>query len=92
MSLTWANPPSRYDLRRVRLRRAAGSTPPASISAGSEVTLAADLSTSVVDAVAAGTYSYTLFGCYDETNSPPSADQRFSDVEVGAYRAGVIVS
>lgn len=92
VTLAWALPPLRYDLRRVRLRRAAGSTPPASITDGSEVTLAADLSVSKVDTVAGGTYSYTIFACYDEVNSPPSADSRFSAVEPGSYRAGVIVS
>jgi hypothetical protein len=91
VTLTWALPPLRWDLRRVRLRRAAGSTPPASISAGSEVALAADLSTSKVDVVAGGIYSYTLFACYDEVNSPPSADSRFSSVEAGSFRSGVIV-
>jgi hypothetical protein len=92
VALDWALPPLRWDLRRVRLRRAAGSTPPALITDGAEVALAADLSVSKVDAVAAGTYSYTLFACYDEVNSPPSADSRFSSVEAGSFRSGVIVS
>lgn len=92
VSLTWTVPPSRYDLRRVRLIRKAGSTQPASITDGTEVALAADLSTSKVDSgLVAGTYSYTLFGCYDEVNIPPSADGRFSSVETGSYRAGVVV-
>lgn len=92
VTLTWDLPPSRYDLRRVRLRRAVGATPPAAITDGSEVALASDLATSKVDAVAGGTYSYTLFACYDEVNSPPSADGRFSTAERGATRSGVVVS
>lgn len=92
VTLEWALPPSRYDLRRVRLIRKAGAVQPASISDGTEVALSADLATSKVDSgLAPGTYSYTLFGCYDEVNSPPSADGRFSDVEAGSYRAGVVV-
>lgn len=93
VTLGWALPPSRWDLRRVRLRRSAGATPPASITAGSEVTLSGDLVTSKVDSgLAPGTYSYTLFACYDETNDTPAADQRFSAVEVGSYRGGVVVT
>lgn len=94
VSLEWALPPSRYDLYRVRLRRAAGATPPATIADGSEVALASDLATSKVDSpLVPGTYSYTLFACYDEVNSPPSADGRFSHVpDAGATRAGVVVT
>lgn len=97
VTLTWAVPATRFDLRRVRLIRKAGSTQPASISDGTEVALASDLATSKVDTVAGGVYSYTLFACYDETNSrdrglTPSADERFSSVDVGSYRAGVVVT
>lgn len=80
VQLTWRNPGSRYDLRRVVLRRALGNTAPASPDAGTGVTLSGDLATSVSDAPSPGTYSYALFVAYDETGS--STDERWSDAVV----------
>lgn len=71
VSLTWRLPPDRYDRRRVVLRRASGSTAPASITAGTGVTLSGDLATSVTDAPGAGTFSYSVFATYDETDGRP---------------------
>lgn len=78
VSLTWLLPPARYDRFRVILRRAAGSTPPSSPTGGTGVVLSGDLAISVVDTPGAGTFSYALFGSYDETNSPASVEQRYS--------------
>lgn len=77
VALTWRLPPARYDRRRVVLRRASGSTPPAAIDDGTGVTLSGDLATSVtVTGLAAGVHSFALFAAYDETGS--SADERAS--------------
>lgn len=85
VSLTWKIPPDRYDRYRVVLRRAAGATPPASITAGTGVTLSGPLATSVTDTPGAGPFAYALFATYDETNTfkaiapVASQDQRVSD-------------
>lgn len=80
VSLTWVLPPDRYDRLRVKLRRAAGSTPPATPSAGTGVTLSGDFATSVTDAPGVGTFSYSLFGMYDESGADPLAtEERNSD-------------
>lgn len=92
VSLTWTLPPARFDRYRVRLIRKAGASAPANVADGTEVALSGPLATSKTDTVAAGTYSYTIFASYDETNIPPSADQRTSEVETGSFRAGVVVS
>jgi len=80
VSLTWKLPPSRYDLYRMTLRRAAGGTPPATPASGTGVTLSGDLVSSVTDTPGAGTFSYALFAQYDEsydqdTGSPSSAER-----------------
>lgn len=91
VALTWVLPPDRYDRRSVVLRRAAGATPPASATAGVGVALVGFLPTSVVDAgLAPGTYSYAIFGGYDETGS--ATNQRFSAQETGTTRASVTVT
>lgn len=86
---TWRNPPDRYDLRRVRLIYKAGSTPPTSVTDGTEFVLPTALpTTATITVVGAGTYSASLFACYDETNPTPIADQRFSEP---ATSAGIVV-
>lgn len=71
VSLTWALPPARYDLRQMVLRRMAGATPPADQNSGTNIALAngglAPLPTGVVDTPGAGTWSYALFAGYNET-------------------------
>ena len=71
--LTWALPPARYDYRRMILRRAAGSTPPASSTAGTGVTIGGSpdgvSATSVTDSPGAGEFSYALFVAYDDFSS-----------------------
>ncbi len=72
-NLTWVNPSERFDLNTtvprgtMVLRRASGATPPASATAGTGVTLASNMATSVSDNPGAGTFSYALFAGYDET-------------------------
>lgn len=88
-SLSWKVPPARWDRYRVILRRAVGATPPASITDGTGVTLSGDLATGVTDAPGAGTFSYALFGTYDEVNAAASQDQRVSDA---VTRASVVVT
>lgn len=65
-TLAWRVPPDRFDRFRVRLRRAAGATAPATSTDGTNVAIA-DLATGVTDSPGAGEFSYALFGQYDET-------------------------
>lgn len=65
--LTWRNPADRWDRYRVRLVRKSGSTPPTSVTDGTEITLPGALPTLYIDSgLAAGTYSYSLFASYSE--------------------------
>ena len=81
--LTWALPPTRFDTRRMVVRRASGATPPATATSGTDVPVAA-LATTVTDNPGAGTWSYAIFMAYDETGS--GTDERFSEQEVGTTR------
>lgn len=76
--LAWSLPPDRFDRLSVILRRAAGATAPTTVAGGTGVTLASALATTKTDTVAAGTYSYSLFAAYDETNSTPTTADRYS--------------
>jgi hypothetical protein len=79
VSLSWTLPPDRFDRYRVLLRRASGATPPSSVTAGTAVTLAGNLSTSVTDTgLTPGTYSYALFSQYDVTNPTPAQADKTS--------------
>lgn len=78
VSLTWTLPASRYDRLGVVLRRASGTTAPASPSAGTGVTLSGPLATSVTDSPGAGTFSYALFAAYDEVSATPTTADRYS--------------
>lgn len=78
--LTWTLPPDRFDRQQMFLRRAAGITPPATVTDGTGVTLASALATGVTDSgLAPGTYSYSLFAGYDD----------FEDNTVRSYSAAV---
>jgi len=68
VALSWTASP-RFDFYGYILRRASGATPPATIAAGTGVTLSSITATSVTDSPAAGTYSYSLFAQYDDTAS-----------------------
>lgn len=73
VALSWALPPDRFDRLRVILRRASGSTPPASPSGGSPVALSGDLATSVtVTGLSAGSHAFALFAAYDSAADPPA--------------------
>ena len=87
VALSWTLPPSRYDTLGLVLRRATGSTPPATATSGTGVTVGA-LVSSVSDAPGSGTFSYALFMGYDETTSPPATADRHS---AAATVAGVVV-
>lgn len=86
-AVSWALPPDRYDRYQMVLRRAAGTTAPASATAGTGVTLGGNLVTSVNDSPGVGTFSYALFAAYDETyderqGSPATADRYSSAATV----------
>ncbi len=66
VDLAWDVPPDRFDRLSVILRRASGSTPPATYDAGTGVTLSGLLAESVTDSPGVGTFSYSLFAAYDE--------------------------
>lgn len=76
--LLWRNPSSRFDLFRIRIRRAAGSIAPATINDGVEITLPTDLPVSHNDTPGAGTFSYSIFVTYDERTEPPDTDDHIS--------------
>jgi hypothetical protein len=65
--ITWIDPPARFDLGGVRIRRAAGAVPPETNADG---VLVADVALGVETAdnlgVGAGEFSYTVFGHYDD--------------------------
>lgn len=80
VSLTWVNPfTSRYDFRRMMLRRVAGSAPPGAAT-GTELTLASDTATSFTDTTSgSGVFSYAIFAVYDDRQDPPATDREFSE-------------
>lgn len=93
VTLSWELPSDRFDRRRVVVRRAAGSTAPATITSGTDIPVSA-LATSVVNAVAAGTYSYSVFVTYDDVarslnEANPTTDLRSS---AAASKTGLVVS
>lgn len=102
IALAWTNPPDRYDLYKIIIRRAAGSTPPATVSAGDAVALTNDtitasvdrddLDSSKTDVIAAGTYSYSFFVQYDETHNPGSAPTSAERTSVAATITGVVAT
>lgn len=85
--LSWTLPPDRFDRYRIRVRRAVGSTPPASATDGNEVVVAAAATGVTVTGLAAGVHSFAIFESYDEANSPASADQRHSSQVDGTTKS-----
>ena len=82
--LSWTLPLPRYDTYKVIVRKAAGTTPPAGPTDGTDVPLGSLLATSVVDPIIFGsTTSYSVFMAYDETHSPTSTAERYSDAVSG---------
>lgn len=77
-SFTWALPPIRYDFLKVQLIRKAGSSPPVSVSDGTDLGVSAQ-AVSFTDVVgSSGTFSWSLFVSYDERNPTPTTAQRWS--------------
>lgn len=79
-SLAWDLAPGwgrAWNQNRQVLRRAAGATPPATITDGADVPVGT-LATSVSDSLGAGTFSYSLFAVYDEIRASPLVDQHAS--------------
>jgi hypothetical protein len=76
-TLAWKGAPARHDRLRYVLRKATGSTPPASATDGTGVTLSSDLATSVTVEITATT-SFALFVAYDETSETPTTPDRYS--------------
>ena len=79
-SLAWDLAPGwarAWNQNRQVLRRAAGGTPPATITDGTDVPVGI-LDTSVSDSPGAGTWSYSLFSVYDEIRATPLVDQHAS--------------
>lgn len=105
VAMTWHALPDRFDRRRFILRRASGSTPPASATVGTGIPLGGSpdgrSAVSVTDSgLSAGTYSYSLFAAYDDYTVDPatmrddpigtgSSDKDFS---AAATRAAVVVT
>jgi len=80
VDLTWEIPPTRYDRFKIRLVRKAGSSAPATVTDGTEITLPSNLPSSYNDSgLASGTYSYGLWASYDETHDPVSTNERLSE-------------
>lgn len=68
--ISWTLPPTRFDYRRMVLRRASGSTAPSTATSGTGVTLGGSpdgvSAVSVTDSPGAGTFSYSLWVSYDD--------------------------
>jgi len=70
---TWELPPSQFGFVGMILRRAVGSVAPATISDGTGVVIANPLTdVTVTDTPGAGTFSYSLFGGYNERETLPA--------------------
>lgn len=92
VTLTWTDPPDRFDRRRIHIRRLAGAVAPASATDGVEVANVALGVNTYVDAPGVGTWSYGIFGTYTDTGA--AVDERFSDgyqVEEGVSTTEVVV-
>lgn len=76
-TISWTNPPDRFDLVSMVLRYASGSTAPSSPTAGTGASLSSDLATSYDASALSGTYSFALFGGYHPRGS--STPVYFSD-------------
>ncbi len=77
--ITWRLPPPRYDTFNVQLVRKAGAVGPVSATDGTIVltTVSAISFTDIIGS--AGTFTYGLFGSYDQTDEPPDSQDIFSD-------------
>lgn len=80
VDLAWDNPAVRFDSVEVIVRRAEGDTAPATVDAGTGVSLGSAWAESVTDTglSAATEYSYAVFVGYDEVNEPATTSARYS--------------
>lgn len=69
ITLLWTLPSNRFDISAAVLRRASGTTPPATKASGTGITLGSALALTVDDAAGSGTWSYSLFVEYDDADS-----------------------
>lgn len=74
-TLTWQNPPTRFDFYRMIVRRASSTTAPAP-NLPTEGTAVYSGTAETVAGVAG--YKHSLFATYDDLNSTPSADRFWS--------------
>jgi hypothetical protein len=77
VTITWADPPNRFDRYQLHIRRAAGATAPATSSAGSSVANVAVGVQTYDDAPGAGQWSYSVFAAYTDTGA--ASAERYSD-------------
>lgn len=96
LKLDWSDPPDRFDgaARYIRIRRATGSTPPASVTDGTQVADVLRGVGTVVDAAVfgvPGTYTYAAFAGYSDSGAAAVAnvEERYSDLEPGMYKTVV---
>ncbi len=81
VSMTWSNPSTtRYDFRRMMLRRIAGSSAPTATT-GTELVLSSDTAVAHTDSPGSGTFTYGIFAVYDDRADPPATDREFSAVD-----------
>ena len=78
-NLTWINPNPRYDFRKMILRFNAGSSAPATITAGTGGPAMDDDATTC--AVVSGR-AYALFAVYDDYHDTPADDKDVSPAEI----------
>lgn len=83
VTLTWVDPPDRFDRLSLRIRRIAGSSPPGDVTLGTQISDVAIGVQTAANAPGAGTWTYAVFGAY--TDSGIAQSERYSDVEDGTY-------
>lgn len=95
-TVTWSDAPDRFDSsgRTLQIRYSAGATPPANSSAGTLfATVARGVGTTGATAIAAGTYSFSVFQGYTDTGA--GSNERYSEgpaTEDGMSVASVVVT
>jgi hypothetical protein len=79
VTLTWSDPPTRFDGdgRTLRIRRAAGAIPPTTVTGGIQVADVARGVGTYVDAPGVGQWSYTIFAGYTDTGI--ASNERYSE-------------
>lgn len=83
VTVTWQDPPTRFDSREMEVHRASGSTPPSSATAATKRASVALGVETYSEAPGAGTWSYAVFAAYNDYEG--STNDRFSTNEQGAY-------